>query len=156
MSMLRYLSPAGRPHSHKDHHHQHGSSKDRSSSHHRHGATSPHSPRHGHHRATPKLELHVPNYGIIILPSPAEVDADGNPIDEPRSDYMLHGELEVTLADGAQPVKVKAIRVGFRTIIKVDMGPNRKNEEDKLFERKVEIVGSSDDEGILINPGSQR
>lgn len=95
----------------------------------------------------------MPNFGLIIIPTPEAPDQDGNTSGEPREDHMLHGELEVFIR-GA-PRRCKAIRAGFRTVIKLDMGRERKIEEDTLFERKVELTGASDD-GILLQPGSQR
>jgi len=127
--MLRYLSPG------------------------RSGSNTPNSPRTPR-EGQPVLTLHVPNYGLIIIPAPEAPDPDGRVSDEPREDHMLHGELEVRLG-GTHPRRAKAIRVGFRTIIKLDLGTGRKKEEDVLFERKVEITGA-DDDGIELSPGSQR
>jgi hypothetical protein len=127
--MLRYLSP-GRSGTHTP--------------------ASPRTPREGQ----PVLTLHVPNYGLIIIPAPDPPGPDGQVSDEPREDHMLHGEIEVRL-DGTQPKRCKAIRVGFRTIIKLDLGSGRKNEEDVLFERKLEMTGA-DSEGVNLQPGSQR
>jgi hypothetical protein len=127
--MLRYLSP-GRSVSHTPA----GSSRDRDE--------------------RPVLTLHVPNSGIIIIPAPEAPAPDGRVSDEPREDYMLHGELEVRIG-GNRPRRCKALRVGFRTIIKLDLGSGRRSEEDVLFERKLEIVGA-DSEGVDLQPGSQR
>ncbi|BEI83819.1 hypothetical protein CcaverHIS002_0404230 [Cutaneotrichosporon cavernicola] len=93
----------------------------------------------------PSLKLHVMNWGVLILPAP---DHAG----DPRHDPILHGELDVRVSG---PRRCKRIRVGLRSIIRLDMGGGRKIEEDVLFERKVEIIGASTD-GIWLAPGSQR
>lgn len=103
------------------------------------------SPRESH---APSLKLHVTNWGVIILPV---VEPEHNE-DQPRDDHVLNGELEVRVAG---PRRCKRIRVGLRSIIRLDMGQGRKVEEDVLFERKVEIIGASAD-GIWLAPGSQR
>lgn len=125
MSMLRYLSP-GRGRESRDA-----------------GALSPRD------SDSPSLKLHVTNWGVIILPAIEEGSAN---LDQPRDDHMLHGELEVRVAG---PRRCRRIRVGLRSIIRLDMGQGRKLEEDVLFERKVEIIGASAD-GIWLAPGSQR
>ncbi|CAK9786974.1 unnamed protein product [Cutaneotrichosporon oleaginosum] len=94
----------------------------------------------------PVLKLHVTNWGVLILPAPENVGED------PRDDTLLHGELDVRVSG---PRRCKRIRVGLRSIIRLDMGGGRKIEEDVLFERKVEIIGASTD-GIWLAPGSQR
>jgi hypothetical protein len=93
----------------------------------------------------PALKLHVTNWGVLILPAPEHAD-------DPRDDTLLHGELDVRVSG---PRRCKRIRVGLRSIIRLDMGQGRKIEEDVLFERKVEIIGASTD-GIWLAPGSQR
>lgn len=101
----------------------------------------------------PKLKLHVPNYGMIYLPPP-DTSASGESV-EPRDDAVMYGELELTLPMGYGTRRCKAIRVGFRTVLTLDLGSGRKFEEDVLFERKVEIIGSNAD-GMELFEGSQR
>lgn len=105
------------------------------------------------------LQIHVGNYGIVFLPPPEQHDdptemrnANG---DQPANDPVLTGELEITLPLNAVPRRCKGIRVGVRTICKLDLGQGRRHEEDILFERKVEIKAPTA-EGIVLEPGSQR
>ncbi len=78
--------------------------------------------------------------------------------DTPRDDKELHGQLEIYLPPGGGPRRCKAIRVQFRTTVKLDMGRGRmggekKREDEVIFERKVELrgvtaIGLCLDEGI--------
>lgn len=117
-----------------------------------------------HHSDSPTLMIHTPNFGILYLPPPDDQDVEPGQTpqngaaartsrDEPRDDVMLHGELEIINRNG--PRRCKAIRVGLRTVLKLDLGPGRKCEEDVLFERRVEMIGSTAD-GIWLAQGSQR
>lgn len=73
-------------------------------------------------------------------------------------DKELHGQLEIYLPPGGGPRRCKAIRVQFRTTVKLDMGRGRmggekKREDEVIFERKVELrgvtaIGLCLDEGI--------
>ncbi|KAL1405312.1 hypothetical protein Q8F55_008939 [Vanrija albida] len=105
----------------------------------------------------PQLALHVPNYGVVFLPQPERAEDDDPTSEEvgdhkPRHDHMLHGELEVTLT---APKRAKAIRVGLRSTLKLDLGPGRRAEETILFERSVEILSSTAD-GVWLAAGTQR
>jgi len=101
-----------------------------------------------------KLKIGVPNYGILYLPAPEAPLPDGQE-EQPRDDPMLSGELEVILPAGSGSKRCKSIRVGLKTVITLDLGQGRRYEEDVLFERKVEIIGSTSD-GIWLSEGSQR
>jgi len=68
---------------------------------------------------------------------------------------MLHGDLETSLPEGSGRKRCKAIRVGLRTAISLDLGVGRMAEEDVIFERKVEIRGGRAD-GLVLEEGSQR
>lgn len=139
--MLRYLSPKpGKPSTSR------GSSTSRD----------PKTSRDAKAGASPTLYIHVVNFGIIFLEPPEREGrhpAQGQSDPEPRDDVMLHGELEVRVPSG--PLRCKAVRVGLRTTINLDMGQGRKGEEDILFERKVEIIGATSD-GIYLAQGNQR
>lgn len=100
-----------------------------------------------------QVKLFVPNWGILYLPAPEAPREDGD--DVPRDDPMLSGDLVVTLPSGGGARRCQAIRVGLKTIIRLDLGQGRRREEDVLFERKVEIVSSTAD-GIWLSEGSQR
>ncbi|CAK9780388.1 hypothetical protein CC85DRAFT_326457 [Cutaneotrichosporon oleaginosum] len=100
-----------------------------------------------------KLKLVVPNWGVIYLPAPEPPLATDTEA-PPRNDFPFRGELEVTLPPGGAR-RCKSIRVGLRTVITLDLGQGRRFEEDVLFERKVEIIGSTGD-GIWLEEGLQR
>lgn len=51
--------------------------------------------------------------------------------------------------------RVKAVRVGIKTVVIMDMGPDRKGEEDVIFERKVEVRGGTSD-GLWLEEGMNR
>jgi hypothetical protein len=82
--------------------------------------------------AVPTLNLHVPQYGAIFMTRAENVN-------EP-DDFLFRGELDITLPLGGRK-KVSSISVTLRTVVKLDIGPLRRGEEDVLFERKVDISG---------------
>ena len=80
-----------------------------------------------------------------------------NPLDTngPRNDQILQGQFEISLPRGSGRKRCKAIRVGMRTMTKLDIGVGRMGEEDVIFERKVEeIAGIS--EALWLDEGTQR
>lgn len=100
----------------------------------------------------PSLALHVPGYGACLA-----VASEPNPHDpaaDPRYDLELHGELEIKMPSGSGRMRCKSIRVGVRTILRLDF-KGKKKEEHELFETKVEIIGGSS-EGVWLAEGSQR
>ncbi|KAL7420412.1 hypothetical protein Q5752_005382 [Cryptotrichosporon argae] len=108
------------------------------------------------------LDIHVPNYGAILLPAPQLSDPGPHDAAEPdgptqpqaADDHLLVGELQVGVPPGTGRVRVRAIRVEIRSRLRVDMG--RKGlQEDELFRRKVEMEGE-DGTGIWLDEGSQR
>jgi hypothetical protein len=101
------------------------------------------------------LALHVPSYGAIRLNGNSDPFSELDPNDPhaPR-DVPLTGELEVNVPEDLGRQRCKAIRVGVRTVVRLDMGPRRKGEEDTIFERKVEIIAGNA-EGIWLESGRQ-
>ena len=71
-----------------------------------------------------------------------------------RTDKEARGELEVEIPHGMGRRRVKAIRVGIKTVVELTLGPHRVNERDTIFERKVEVKGGNAD-GIILE-GVQR
>lgn len=102
-----------------------------------------------------RLKLNVPNYGILYLGPPDAPLPDGTTPNVPRDDPMLHGSLDIVLPEGTGARRCKSIRVGFKTVITLDLGTGRRYEEDVLFERKVEIISSTAD-GIWLSEGLQQ
>ncbi|WRT68347.1 uncharacterized protein IL334_005323 [Kwoniella shivajii] len=110
------------------------------------------------------LKIHVPAWGVsLVRPSrilqlpPLE---DGSIAREPPGeDTVLSGSLEVNMKERK---KVKAISVGVQSVCRLHMGVGRTWEEDGIFERGVEILGSSNgngndtgEEGIWLEKGTQ-
>lgn len=74
----------------------------------------------------------------------------------PREDQLLSGVLVIRVpapASGAR-MRCRSIRVGMRTICRLDMGPVRGWEEDTIFETKVELMAGNS-EGIILMEGIQ-
>ena len=69
----------------------------------------------------------------------------------PVEDTVLTGALEITMKERR---KVQAINVGVQSVSKLHL-PKSGWEEDGLFERGVEILGSGDEDGIWLETGSQ-
>jgi hypothetical protein len=70
-------------------------------------------------------------------------------------DKEARGELEVQLPVGMGRRRVKAIRVGWQTVVELTLSPDRIKERDTIFERKTEIRGGNS-EGIVLEEGIQR
>ena len=77
------------------------------------------------------------------------------PSTRPRMDKEVRGELEVQLPVGMGRRRVKAIRVGWQTVVELTLSPQRVKEKDTIFERKTEIRGGNS-EGIVLEEGIQR
>ena len=98
-----------------------------------------------------QINLRVPSYGSVFMPFP---DPLAYHSDAPRSDKELFGDLEISIPAGMGRQKCKAIRVGVRTVTKLDMGRG-KPEEDVVYEGKVEVRGGTAD-GVVLEEGLQR
>jgi hypothetical protein len=105
-------------------------------------------------------------------PGVGETDDEGTYITHPNE---LRGELEINIphdhshthqqrsghsgwnsaGHGSGGKRCKAIRVGYRTIARLNMGPERGWEEDVIFERDIgDMAGSA--EGIWLEEGITR
>jgi len=100
---------------------------------------------------TVQIDIRVPSYGTVCMPFP---DPLAYHSDSPRNDKELFGDLEILIPAGMGRQKCKAIRVGVRTVAKLDMGRG-KPEEDVLYEGKVEVRGGTAD-GVVLEEGLQR
>lgn len=107
--------------------------------------------------STPVLALHVPSYGAVMMNPPEDSLNPSNSLYSQgiRNDQILHGEFEVALPPGSGRKRCKAIRVGLRTTIKLDLGLGRMGEEDKIFDRKVEVIAGNS-EGLWLDEGTQK
>ncbi|ORY27000.1 hypothetical protein BCR39DRAFT_560276 [Naematelia encephala] len=104
--------------------------------------------RRAHPKPSIRIVHHVPSYGSIFLEAP-------DPVEETvKAGREVNGELEIIVPDGWGPKRCKAIRVGIKSLAKLDMGPERGWEEDKIFHREVELHGV--EEGIILHEGTQR
>lgn len=116
-------------------------------------------------RQQPKLDLRLPSYGSVFMtPDESHLpDMEGLHLDEngagpstrPRMDKEARGELEVELPVGMGRRRVKAIRVGWQTVVELTLSPDRIREKDTIFERKIEIRGGNS-EGLVLEEGIQR
>lgn len=61
------------------------------------------------------------------------------------------GRIEVTLAAGSGPRRIRSIKAGLVTIATLDMGPGRRHEEDTIFETSVDITTS-----MILDEGSHQ
>lgn len=92
------------------------------------------------------------------LPDTEGLHTDENsagPSTRPRMDKEARGELEVQLPVGMGRRRVKAIRVGWQTVVELTLSPDRIKERDTIFERKTEVRGGNS-EGIVLEEGIQR
>lgn len=102
------------------------------------------------------LTLRVPSFACIYMTPPDD------PLwpfavtpDLPRDDQLVSGELDIVVPPGSGRRRCKAIRVTYRSVARLNMGPMRGWEEDVIFERKCELVcGTS--EGIILGEGLSR
>jgi hypothetical protein len=108
----------------------------------------------------PILTLHLPGYGSILLPAPLP---DNGADDRLLRDQVIQGELEVFISQALGQLKCKAIRVGMRGVLMLNMGEGRGWEEDEIFKTEVnlgesaELEGSEGDEHcIWLEVGAQR
>lgn len=103
---------------------------------------------------TPVVSIHVPAFGGVFLDAPTE---SGGP-DEyiiPGREYRMTGEVEVEIPIGFGRKRCRAVRVGFRTTISLDLGPGRMGEEDVLYDFKGDVLGGAA-EGLWLEEGSQK
>lgn len=104
-------------------------------------------------REDPTLTLHVPAYGALYLTRqirPFGVQEDEGYHSEP---YSLRGWVQVKVPADHGRCRCKSIKVAFKTICRLAMGPNRGWEEDVIFERE-ELL--EDENGIWFEEGSTR
>ena len=105
----------------------------------------------------PSVYLEVPSYGIMYLPAPRDPDVphgDDNQ-DRERVDYILRGLLVVNMPPEMGRRRCKTIKVGMRSVCKLDLGPKRRGEEDVLFDRQIDFAGESGSDGIWLEEGTQ-
>jgi len=100
------------------------------------------------------LTLRVPSYGTVFMKPPDDPLWPIAISEAPRNDQLLHGELDIHVPPGGKR-RCKAIRVGLRTVARLNMGPTRGWEEDVIFERKCEVIGGTAD-GLWLEEGLQR
>ncbi|WWC63208.1 uncharacterized protein I303_105808 [Kwoniella dejecticola CBS 10117] len=106
------------------------------------------------------MRIHVPAWGVSLVRPPRHLDlhpleAGSQTLEPPSEDTVLSGSLEVTMKERR---RVKAISIGVQSVCRLHMGVNRGWEEDGIFERGVEVLGSTDiemEEGIWLEKGSQ-
>lgn len=67
----------------------------------------------------------------------------------------MTGEVEVEMPIGFGRKRCRAVRVGFRTTISLDLGPGRMGEEDVLYDFKGDVLGGAA-EGLWLEEGSQK
>lgn len=108
----------------------------------------------------PQLSFHVPAYGLLYIthnPSRLESYADLPPENEnlagPSQGQLpvCRGELEVMIP--GDMVRCKSIRISFRTILRLAMGPERGWEEDVIAERSLDM---EEPDGIVLHAGINR
>lgn len=102
--------------------------------------------------AVPTLVLDIPTYGAVFMSAP---DDPLLPPDEfkPRNDVVIHGELVITLPTSLGRRRVKAIRVGVKSILTLDLKGGRMGEKDTLFRRTVELA-ENPNYNVVLEPGS--
>lgn len=100
----------------------------------------------------PSLSLHVPGYGACL--AVASEPNPNDPCQDPQYETALTGELEIRMPNGSGRMRCKSIRVGVRTVLRLDL-KGKKREEHELFQTRVEIIGSTND-GVWLAEGSQR
>lgn len=103
-------------------------------------------------REEPTLTLHVPAYGALYLTRSVQPFGQQDPgyVSEP---YSLKGWVQVKVPASHGRCRCKKITVGFRTVCRLAMGPNRGWEEDVIFEREEILV---EENGIWFEEGSTR
>jgi hypothetical protein len=103
-------------------------------------------------REDPTLTLHVPAYDCLYLTRSVQPFGQQDPgyVSEP---YSLKGWVQVKVPASHGRCRCKSVKVGFRTVCRVAMGPSRGWEEDVIFEREENLV---DENGIWFEEGSTR
>lgn len=90
----------------------------------------------------PSLVLDIPAYGVVFMNTPEDPLTPSTETETPRNDVIVHGELVITMPSNLGRRRVKWIKVGIKSVLKLDLRPGRMNEEDVLFEREVELAES--------------
>lgn len=97
----------------------------------------------------PVLDLEVPLCGLVFMNAPEDARMHAQQHGGPALyDHLLHGVLQIALPPGTRS-RCRSVKVGFRVIVILDMGPDRLREEDVIFERKV-VIQPEADEGIIL------
>lgn len=102
-------------------------------------------------------QIHLPTFGTIFMKPPDDpLWPHARSEESPRDDQLLSGVLEihVPLTSSGVGRRCKSVRVGIRTIVRLNMGSGRGWEEDVIFERRVEMLGGNSD-GITLHEGVQ-
>jgi hypothetical protein len=101
-----------------------------------------------------RLALRVEGYGAVFIPPPDDPLWPAAVRDQPRDDHLIRGVLDVFIPPGGKR-RCKTIRVGLKTLARLNMGPTRGWEEDVIFERKCEML-SGTSEGLCLGEGIER
>lgn len=89
----------------------------------------------------PPLEVlvHLPSFGVLLVPAPDMTRADLQTSDP----YTIKGEVEVRLTPGQKHQRCHGIRMILRTWCILNISPERKEEEDVVFEQIFPLVGNT-------------
>ena len=98
--------------------------------------------------ATIHLTGHAPRHGSVFMPTI-------NDLGDMRRDPQLIGILEIDLPSHLGRRRCQAIRVGMKSVCKLDLGRERGKEENVIFERTIELKSRAGD-WIILDPGIQR
>lgn len=103
-------------------------------------------------REDPTVTLHLPAYGVLYLSRAAQPfgQQDEGYGSEP---FTLKGWVQVNIPTGSGKRKCRAITVGYRTVCRLAMGPERGWERDVIFEKEEHL---EDEQGIILEEGSTR
>lgn len=103
-------------------------------------------------REDPTLSLHVDSYGALYLTRNVAPfgphDLEAGYVNAP---FSLKGQLRIKVPDGYGRCRCLSIKVGLRTVCRLDMGPERGWEEDVIFPREEVLA---DEAGVWIEEGA--
>ena len=91
---------------------------------------------------TPSLVLDIPAYGAVFMNTPEDPLVPLDQQDSIRNDVIVHGELVINMPPNIGRRRVKKIKVGIRSVVRLDLKPGRMNEEDEFFSTEIEIKES--------------
>lgn len=97
------------------------------------------------------VHLHPPAGDFYITPQAYMPPPTGMTYGADENNAVLQGRIEVTLAAGSGPRRIRAIKAGLVTTCTLDMGPGRRHEEDIIFQTSVDVTAS-----MVLDEGSHQ